>query len=435
MKKIIVLSLSSLVFFFRFQSAVKNQLTLPENKEIKLRFCLNRQPYPKDSYQVIRANGIFIITDPYPEYFYGQKIEVIGRFTKRVIGNFKVEYSANFPKIEPVEEGCGGVGATAFLLKWREHLLGGIRRYLPETDAGLLTGVLLGGQQRLPKYFLQNLRKTGTIHIVVASGANIAILSYFLLAIFLRWMRRRTALFATIACLMAYILMTGAEAPVIRAGIMAGFAFLAQLSGRESSAGRGLIFSAVIMLVYSPLLLFDSGFQLSFGAAAGLIWLSPLFLRSKVFRWKKYLPGPAEALATTISAQIFVWPIIARVFGNFNLLAPLVNALILWLVPAMMVLGGVFSLLSLVIGGTLPGVLTLMAAPIWLMSQVFVRVIDFFAGWDWAQKQGINISLPLIVVYYIIILLVIVAANHLGGDRRMRAKGKGHPERNPAKAG
>src|SRR4030042_542541 len=216
-----LLILVFLLYLFRLQSV--SRLNIPEGREIRLKGRVSQQPYLKDSYQIIYVGPIFLKTDRFPGYFYGDRLVVTGRFERRVINPFNTRYSAYFPDIKKVEE--NGKGDFLFIFKcalynFRGRLEKVIEAVLPEPQASLLIGILLG--------------------------------------------------------VMFYTLMVGAEPPVVRAAIMAGLAYTAKYLGRMSDGLITLIITAIIMLFLSPLILFDIGFQLSLMATTGILLIQPL---------------------------------------------------------------------------------------------------------------------------------------------------------------
>jgi competence protein ComEC len=112
---------------------------------------------------------------------------------------------------------------------------------------------------------------------------------------------------------------------------MGSLAYLGQFLGKQAQSLRLLIIAALVMLLVNPLTIFDVGFQLSFLATLGLIVLCPRLTRVPT--------GIRESLA----AQIFVWPVLVSNFGQMNVFAILINSLIVWLVPYIMVLGAALS--------------------------------------------------------------------------------------------
>lgn len=361
-----------LLYLFRLGQTPVYQI--PEGVTIKVVGRISQPPYLKGSNQTISVGPILIKTSRFPGYFYGQKIAIIGKFTPQVTGFFQKRYLSYFPTIEVVDEAEKTFGWRSWrqsLLTLRGHLEKRVKNFLPEPGASLLNGILLGAKQEMPEKFWQNLRKTGTLHVVVASGQNVAMVAKFLLAIFVLVISHRKAIWLSLTGVLIYVLMVGAEPPVVRAGLMVGLAYLAQVFGREQEGTMGLLWAAAIILLISPLTLFDLGFQLSFTATAGILWLYPWFKQMKLFAW----PVIGEALATTLAAQLGVLPLLLTNFGQISLLSPLINALVLWTVPLMMILGSV-SLLAGFIIRPLGQVLSWLN---WPFLTFFIKVIEWSA--------------------------------------------------------
>ena len=126
---------------------------------------------------------------------------------------------------------------------------------------------------------------------------------------------------------------------------MLSAAFLAQIFGRINSVWRTLSLSCLIMLAINPLYLNDLGFILSFVATSSLV-----LFQKRVEKRIMFVPKIIrESLSTTLAAQIGVTPILFASFGQFNLLSPLINVLVLWTVPFIMVIGLVGGVVGLII--------------------------------------------------------------------------------------
>jgi competence protein ComEC len=149
---------------------------------------------------------------------------------------------------------------------------------------------------------------------------------------------------------------------VVRAALMGGLTVLALALGRGSDPLVALAVAAAVMAGLFPPLLVDLGFQLSFLATLGLlVALPPLAVRLATWPWPVRLV--AEPVAATLAAQLAVEPLLAHAFGRVSLIAPLVNLLVVPLVPAVMA-GAV-----LVVGFSLvPGLLPLADLAAWLTT-------------------------------------------------------------------
>ncbi|MEK9151543.1 MAG: ComEC/Rec2 family competence protein [Patescibacteria group bacterium] len=246
-----------------------------------------------------------------------------------------------------------------------------LNKSVPQPEAGLAEGLILGGDNRLPGALKQAFIKAGLSHIVAISGYNIALIAqgFVIFGIVIGLWRRQALWFA--ACgIILFILMVGAPASAIRAGIMGLAAFAALSVGRLSRSINVLVFAAALMLLFQPLLLrYDVGFQLSFLAALGIIiavpWLERLL--PKEFIGKSF----AEIALLTFAVELFVVPLLIYQFHIFSPYALLANVLLLPLVPYAMALSFIGALSFLV----LPGLHLLPAG----LAYLFLRTVTFVA--------------------------------------------------------
>ncbi len=264
------------------------------------------------------------------------------------------------------------------LLAAKGWALSRFRAHLPADPAALISGLTFGARADFSPDLSNSMRASGTTHLVALSGYNIGILVLALAAMLRGRLPRRAAFFLVVTGILAFVLMTGGEASIIRAALMAFLVLWAGESGRLYSFGHALVLSAVIMALFDPALIrFDLGFQLSFLSLLGIAYLSgPIagLMRLKpssedILAWK-------ENLATTSAAQLAVLPVLLANFDSFSLSGIFANTLILWFVPLTMFLG--FSILFL---SALSFYLGQIAAwAVYLLLQYELGVIRFF-GW------------------------------------------------------
>lgn len=282
--------------------------------------------YPKS--QRVSLAGLKFYLPLYPEINYGDKIIVEG-----VVENGELEE----PVLIRVEE------SSKFLFKLRRKLVEFYQKSLPEPHAALVSGVTLGSKASLPEEFWESLKTTGTAHVVVASGMNVSLVAGFLMGFLLLFLPRGKAIFLALAGVWAYSLISGFEAPIVRAAVMGSLAFIAQALGRLYSAGRALVLSALAMLVINPSWIMDLGFILSFVATASL-----MIFEKKIRGLVYFVPGFfREGLSTSLAAQIGVAPILFVTFGQFNLFSPLVNAIVLWTIAPITIIGMIGGVVGL----------------------------------------------------------------------------------------
>lgn len=265
---------------------------------------------------------------------------------------------------------------------------------IPEPEAGLASGILIGLRDRVDRDLAAAFTAVGASHVVAISGWNIAIVAATLGALAGRVARRRRAVLTALAIL-AYVVFVGASPSVVRAAAMAGVVLLARELGRPSRAAAAIGWAVALLLLVDPRLVDDVGFRLSALATAGLItWGTPLTAR---------LAGPApgrlrawlaESLGVSLAAQLATLPIVALEFGRLSIVSPVVNLGVVPLVAPAMAAGA----LALVAGGVaLAGVPALLGAlgglPAWALLSVIVGLVragaslpfasvDLAAPWD-----------------------------------------------------
>ncbi|MEA3355194.1 MAG: ComEC/Rec2 family competence protein [Patescibacteria group bacterium] len=355
---------------------------------------ISSEPILQGSTQSFKLGKISVKTKAYPKYQYGQRVQVSGTLQRRVVNKWYSRFSLMYPSVRLVKSDnlkIIGLDWKAKIMEFRRKIEFIYNQVLPEPEASLLAGIVLGSKRGLPRGFYEDLRKTSTLHIVVASGFNVMIVISFVVKSLAGIFNRRMAVFLGILSVIGYTVMAGAEPAIIRAAIMGSLAFFGQIIGKKADGVRLLMAAVFGMLIWRPMLVWDVGFQLSVAATLGLMFISPLL--KGVFD-RVVVVG--EHISETISAQIMVWPILMIYFNNLSLFAVLVNSLILWLVPVLMTWGAILALVGLVFGSGKMGWITRGVG--WLSYAgltVMVRVIEWFGGqsWmSWPMKEGVNVS-------------------------------------------
>lgn len=209
-----------------------------------------------------------------------------------------------------------------------------LKSSLGQRPGALALGMIFGSRQaQFDHVFIEQLRRTGVVHMVAVSGYNVSIIINILLNTSFLVMSRAFIVLG-ILILLIYTLVVGFSASVLRAVVMGLYLFVARLFGRQGNLWDALLFSAALLLFFNPRFLLDLGFQLSFLAMLGIIFLSPFFER--VFRRLPHeLP---QIIGATLSSQIMILPVALFNFGQISLVAPLTNLLTFWTVPAIMTL-------------------------------------------------------------------------------------------------
>ena len=209
------------------------------------------------------------------------------------------------------------------------------QKILPQPMSGLVAGITLGSKRSLTAEFWDKVKKVGVAHVVVASGTNITFVVSFIFGVTAFYLPRGKSILIVILSIVLYLFLSGFEAPLIRAAIMAFVTFWSQTEGRLVSARRNLFLTAGIMLIVEPDWINDLGFILSFVSTASI-----MVFGKKISKFLQFAPNILkESFSTSLAAQIGVAPILFVTFGQFNLLSPFINALVLWTIPLIMILG------------------------------------------------------------------------------------------------
>lgn len=310
--------------------------------------------YPAGQY--LKIAGLKVYLPLFPEISYGDKIVVRG-----LVKNGKLEK----PKLISIGEN------KTILSGLRNSVISFYQKVLPEPMGGLIGGIVIGAKGALSTDFYDKTKLTGVAHVVVASGSNISFVVSFLMGVLTLILPRKKAIVFAMVGIVLYLFLSGFDAPLIRASIMASLLFLAQGTGRLVSASRSLVVAGLLMLIYNPEWIADIGFILSFVSTLSLM-LFEKRIRNRLTKVPEVLK---EGLSTSLAAQIGVAPILFVTFGQFNMWSPLINALVLWTIPYIMVLG--------VVGGVLGLIFPLLARLVlWLSYPLlwwFVSIVTLFS--------------------------------------------------------
>ncbi|MEK7189890.1 MAG: ComEC/Rec2 family competence protein, partial [Patescibacteria group bacterium] len=346
---------SNLIFYHdrwvAVEGIISDEPTFDNKQKIILNVVKLKVITSDDETRSVSGTAILYL-DHYPEYQYGDLLKLNCNLAKPLDsaeGEQKFSYPAYLARqgvwsvclnarIKEVESGHGN-WIYGKILAFKNVLVDGVNKILPEPQSSFLGGLLYGARQSIPADLKLAFSRTGTAHIIAVSGYNITIVAAAILAILQGLsVPRKRAFWASIVLIVVFVMLTGASASVVRAGLMGIIVLWARHLGRLSQVGRVLIFTAFLMLLFNPrLIFFDAGFQLSFASTLGILYLSPI-LENYSRRWPKIF-GFKESLLTTLSAILATAPLIAYSFGSFSLVAPVVNLLILPAIPYTMALG------------------------------------------------------------------------------------------------
>jgi len=336
--------------------AVGGVMTMKVRKGVRVRIEGEvNKVYQRGSKCIVGVGVFRVKIEGRCEFSQRDRAEIVGRSYQRVtdwlMGRIWLRDGI---KVEVLEKG-NEEGGWWWRLKEgleskREKLSSVLVRLLPQKEAGLVAGIVLGEKMRLGDDFYQQLIETGTVHIVVASGYNVMVVGGMVMEMGVWLINRTVMVWVAVGAMLTYALMAGGDPPVMRAVIMGGMLLVGKAWGRRGKSGWGLAWAVWAMIMVKPEIVEEVSFQLSVAASLGLMVVEPR-LRRWLEGWKlrrgwKWLLR--TELLPTVAAQMTTAPIIWWYFGRVSWIAPLVNVLVLPLVPILMAWGGLMLLLGVV---------------------------------------------------------------------------------------
>jgi competence protein ComEC len=334
--------------------------------------------------------GVLMIMSASADIKRGDKLLLNGTL-KEGFGNFSgVIYRANIDKI--IHPQPGDIARVI-----RDWFADAVRVAIPDPEASLGIGYLVGQRRALPADLASALQVAGLTHVVVASGYNLTILVRLARRLFVKVSKYLSALSASVM-IVTFIAITGASPSMSRAGLVAGLSLAAWYYGRKFHPIIVLLLAIALTVMVNPSYAWgDLGWQLSFAAFGGVMIIAPLAQR---YLFGDTKPGTIrQILGETVSAQLATAPILIASFGQLSNVAIISNLLVLPLVPFAMLLTFISGVGSLIV----PSIAGFVGMPAtWLLSYM-VSVAEYLASLPWAVS---NLCLPWwgVVICYVAII-------------------------------
>jgi ComEC/Rec2-related protein len=262
-------------------------------------------------------------------------------------------------------------------------------RYLDGEATDIAIALIIGDRSGVDATSKMAFQGTGSMHIMAVSGMHIALLINVLLQVCAylgSWIPRRSVIIFLLILIWYYAFLTGLSAAVLRSVVMFTFLLLGQLSGKQVSSLLLLYFSAFLLLLFDPLLLFDLGFQLSYMAMWGIFLLYPKISAYLHFRWS-YLQTLWEGTALGLAATLSTAPLSLYYFHSFPNYFAIANLFLMSLSSFILVLGMLFPLVAL-----LPQLNIIFG---WILEksiELLLLIMDYFAKLPGALVQGFSFS-------------------------------------------
>ncbi len=258
----------------------------------------------------------------------GDEIELEGRVSKKI---GRVIVNSREVKI------WSGYWWVRVLEGIRNRMLAVINQNLTEPAASLVSGVVLGQKSTMSESLKSALKRTGTTHVVTASGYNLTVIAGVINTCLLTICSRRKTSIIAIGLIWIYVIISGANPPVVRAGIMLSLMLVATYLGRETWVWWTVGISGLGMLGVWPWMISSLSFQLSMAATVGVIGSSQMSLGKHIQNpiYKTFI----QTWWTALAASVMTAPLLFMAFGEVSWLGLVVNPLVLWLIPLITYLG------------------------------------------------------------------------------------------------
>lgn len=306
-----------------------------------------------------------------------------------------------FPSVRVVETAQGNP-LLAAITSARERVERVAGEILPEPQASLLRASLVGTKSATFADLTHDFVATGMIHLIATSGMKVNAVAGTVLLLFTPLVGRRRAVVVCLAGVALYVALTGATPAGVRAGLMWAAACSAVLAGRWGSSGQALALAAAVLAGIDPPALFDSGFQLSAVATAGLLVVGPA-----LEPWLAALPRwAAEPVGATVAAQVTTLPILLVGFHQLSFISPLANLLCLPVLPWVMGLGA----LAVAADSVSHGLGVAAGWLVWVPLTWMIDVVHALAALPFASRPAAGQGAPFTLAYYALVVAAVALA-------------------------
>ena len=291
-----------------------------------------------------------------------------------------------------------GVGIIVVLLMYKfvekDSLIVFMKSVLPGDVGGLLVGIVFGSKGAISKYWYDIFISAGVIHVVVASGSNLSIISSILIDELSKLIGRKKAIVLGLMAVSFYISLVGFEAPVARASVILFIYYWSQFLGRKFSMVSALILMLFVMVLVDLDMTVSVSFWMSLVAFVAVVsW-------SEVYKKKG---GILNLFGLNLWVNLWIWPMTGLVFGKVNWLGLVAGPLVLFGVEYVYVLGLAASVMYIVSRGLASGVLMLTIP----FLSYFLKVCNWFANLNVGVWQ-VEFNWFMVVGWYMVLISVLL---------------------------
>lgn len=292
--------------------------------------------------------------------------------TKKIYGIFNVE------DVEIVKNGSDNI-----IIKLRKYIKSKLREKLKKENSELAISLIVGDRSHISSEVEDNFKKANLMHMLAISGAHFSYVILIATFISNRLQHKRLGQLIQIIAIIFFMNLTGNTASVVRAGIMSMLLIGSSICKRQNDSLNNIAISAIIQIINNPYIIFDSGFMLSYSGVLGII----LFYK-KISEHIHF-----KSIALTISANIFIIPIMIYNFHTISGSFIISNICASWLLGIIIIL----EFISLCIP------IKLLYMILDLLIMMLRKIAEICANIPFAQMYVPRYAIFFVIVIYILI--------------------------------
>lgn len=292
--------------------------------------------------------------------------------TKKIYGIFNVE------NVEIVKNGSDNI-----IIKLRKYIKSELREKLKKENSELAISLIVGDRSHISSEVEDNFKKANLMHMLAISGAHFSYVILIATFISNRLQHKRLGQLIQIIAIIFFMNLTGNTASVVRAGIMSILLIGSSICKRQNDSLNNIAISAIIQIINNPYIIFDSGFMLSYSGVLGII----LFYK-KISEHIHF-----KSIALTISANIFIIPIMIYNFHTISGSFIISNICASWLLGIIIIL----EFISLCIP------IKLLYMILDLLIMMLRKIAEICANIPFAQMYVPRYAIFFVIVIYILI--------------------------------
>ncbi|MFK7787300.1 MAG: ComEC/Rec2 family competence protein [Crocinitomicaceae bacterium] len=281
--------------------------------------------------------------------------------------------------------------------------------HLKGDELAIASALVLGDKSLLTTDLRESFGAAGAMHVLAVSGLHIGIILEILLFLFGRMPKiftKKRALILSLLILWTYAAIIGFPPSVVRAALMFSFLSVSRLTSDRSDSLNTLFLSALVMLLYDPLLIYDIGFQLSYLAMIGILTLQKP-IASIMYVRNKWLRKIWEGTTVGIAAQLFTFPLTLYYFNQFPNYFLLTNI-------GMMIFAGVVLSLGLILISM--NWITVLGKFIAVAFGFSIAAMLFFVRWveglPYALANAFVLEFWMVITAYVLLALLLIYRKH-----------------------